>query len=344
MAGERRIKRPVPNPARSFYRFSLLVLAATLAVILWGAYVRATGSGAGCGSHWPTCNGEVVPRNPSTATLIEFTHRATSGIAFLLVLAQLVLAFRTFPRGHGVRRAAVGGFVLMVTEALVGAGLVIFEMVAGNTETARAFWMAAHLLNTFALLSALGLCAWRARPGARRPVLAERDPGAGPSPAFASALMVGLLALLLVATSGAVVALGDTLFPSASLGEGMRQDFAPGAHLFLRLRVVHPVLAVLCALYLLIVTAVLAGRDPSGPLRVPATATAGLVLVQVAVGFTNLLLLAPVALQIAHLLVADLLWLSVVVLTAATREQLVVAAAARQPYAAPLVSGAAAGD
>ena len=126
--------------------------------------MRATGSGAGCGSHWPDCNGQIVPRNPSTATLIEFTHRATSGIAFLLVLVQMVLALRIFPRGHRVRRAAVGGFFLMVTEALVGAGLVIFEMVAGNTETARAFWMAAHLLNTFALLAALGLCAWRSRP------------------------------------------------------------------------------------------------------------------------------------------------------------------------------------
>ncbi len=327
------------NPARSFHRLSLVVLGVTLAVILWGAYVRATGSGAGCGSHWPTCNGEVIPRNPSTATVIEFTHRATSGIAFLLVLAQLVMAFRSFPRGHGVRRAAVGGFVLMVTEALVGAGLVIFEMVAGNTETARAFWMAAHLLNTFALLSALGLCAWRSRRPAPDPVA---DPGSALAPGFGPGLMLGLLALLLVATSGAVVALGDTLFPSASLREGLQQDFAPGAHLFIRLRVLHPVLAVATAIYLLVVTALLAARDPDGRLRAPASLTAGLVLVQLAIGFANLLLLAPVALQIAHLLVADLLWLALVVTTAATREHLAARAVARPAYAAPLVPGPAA--
>ena len=132
---------------------------------------------------------------------------------------------------------------------------------------------------------------------------------------------MGLVAILLVATSGAVVALGDTLFPARTLAEGVRQDFAVGAHLFLRLRVIHPALAVASAIYLLLVTAMIASRDPAATLRRPATVTAGLVCVQVAVGFANLLLLAPVALQIAHLLLADLVWLSLVVLTAAAREQ-----------------------
>jgi heme A synthase len=329
----------VPNRARSFFRYSLAVLAATLAVILWGAFVRATGSGAGCGSHWPDCNGQIVPRNPSTATLIEFTHRATSGVAFLMVLVQAVFAFRAFPRGHGVRRAAAGGLLLMITEALVGAGLVIFEMVAGNTETARAFWMAAHLLNTFALLSALGLCAWRSRPEADLPA----GPAAGVASPFAPALVIGLAAILLVATSGAVVALGDTLFPARTLAEGLRQDFAAGAHLFVRLRVIHPALAVASAIYLLLVTALIASRDPTATLRRPATVTAGLVFAQIAVGFANLLLLAPVALQIAHLLLADLVWLSLVVLTAAAREQRsAISAASPAPSLPSFVSGGAA--
>jgi heme a synthase len=305
----------VPNRADWFTRFSAAVLAATLAVILWGAFVRATGSGAGCGSHWPACNGQVIPRNPSTATLIEFTHRATSGIAFLLVLAQTVLAFRVFPRGHGVRRAAFGGLILMITEALVGAGLVIFEMVAGNTQTARAFWMAAHLLNTFALLAALGLCTWRSRAGAARP----RPAIASPAVTLAPAVTAGLVGLLLVAVTGAVVALGDTLFPASSLGEGLRQKFAPGAHLFVRLRIAHPVAAGLVALYLLVVTALIVARDLTGELRRLATTASALVLGQVVVGLANLVLLAPVALQLIHLLLADLLWLSVVVLASELR-------------------------
>jgi heme A synthase len=316
-----------------FFRFSLTVIAATLAVILWGAYVRATGSGAGCGSHWPDCNGQIIPRNPSAATLIEFTHRLTSGIAFLMVFAQLILALRVFPRGHGVRRAAAAGFALMITEALVGAGLVIFEMVAGNTETARAFWMAAHLLNTFALLAALGLGAWRARPPGQETWPAGTP---GPRPALRMGVSAGLVAVLLVAVSGAVVALGDTLFPARSLGEGLRQDFVVGAHLFLRLRVYHPVLAVLSAIYLLWLTALIASRDPSGQLRRPASVAALLVLLQIGVGFINLFLLAPVALQLVHLLLADMLWLALVMLAAAVREHRAQALASPAAYPALL--------
>jgi len=300
---------------QSFSRYAWAVLAATLAVIMWGAYVRASGSGAGCGSHWPTCNGQIIPRAPSVKTLVEFSHRASSGVAFLMVLVQAVWAFRVYPRGHGVRRAAAAGFALMVTEALVGGGLVIFEMVAGNTSSARAAWMAAHLMNTFALLAALGLTVWRAQPQRvdAPPVSGARLPG------VRGALAVGLALVLVTAASGAIVALGDTLFPARSLAEGLAQDFSAGAHLFVRLRVVHPVLAVLAGVYLLALTAVVASRDPGGPLRPLALRAAALVIVQLGAGLLNLALLAPIALQIVHLLLADLVWLALVVLTAAAQ-------------------------
>src|SRR5262245_2240590 len=103
-------------------------------VILWGALVRATGSGAGCGAHWPTCNGEVVPLAPTTATLIEFTHRATSGLALLLVIALLVRVLTRRSRGHLARPWAVASMVLILTEALIGAGLVLFRKVAEDTS------------------------------------------------------------------------------------------------------------------------------------------------------------------------------------------------------------------
>jgi cytochrome c oxidase assembly protein subunit 15 len=301
----------------SFHRFSLIVLAATLGVILWGAYVRASGSGAGCGSHWPTCNGEIIPRSPGAKTVVEFTHRLTSGLAFLLVAFQLGWAFRSYGRRHPVRRAAVAGFLLMVTEAIVGAGLVIFEMVADNSSTARGFWMAAHLLNTFALLAALGLVAWRSRSLTD----VELDPHVRPFPtSFRPALAIGLASILVVAMAGAIVALGDTLFPAASLSAGIAQDLSPTAHIFIRLRVLHPILAVLASVYLLVVLATIASRDPAGPLRGQAMLAAALVLAQVGLGFLNFALLAPTALQILHLLLADLLWLSLVVLSAAIRE------------------------
>ncbi|MFN7132188.1 MAG: COX15/CtaA family protein, partial [Myxococcales bacterium] len=153
----------------SFRRFSLLVVLFNLGVILWGAYVRATGSGAGCGDHWPMCNGVVVPRAPSAQTVIEFTHRATSGLALLLVVALLVWAFRAFGRGHPVRTGAVLSMLLMLSEAAVGAGIVLYRLVAGDTSHARAVVMSVHLVNTFLLLAALTLTAWWAhgRPALR---------------------------------------------------------------------------------------------------------------------------------------------------------------------------------
>ncbi len=288
-----------------FRDFSVFTLAATLAVILWGAYVRATGSGAGCGSHWPTCNGQIIPRPESTATVIEFVHRASSGIAFLLVAAQLVWSLRVFPRGHGARRASCAAMALMVSEALIGAGLVVFEMVADDKSVARATWMVAHLLNTFALVAALTL------------TVRGAGPHQAPEPGPRGAVLVGQGAVALVAASGALAALGDTLFPATSLSEGIAQDLSSAAHFLVRLRLSHPVLAVVVGTGLLVVTGrIVLGR--SGP-RALATAAAALVLVQLGSGLLNLALLAPIPLQIVHLLFADLLWIVLVLLAAAMR-------------------------
>ncbi|HEU0016173.1 MAG TPA: COX15/CtaA family protein [Longimicrobium sp.] len=294
-------ERPKPS---GFARLAWTVLAWNVVVVLWGAYVRASGSGAGCGSHWPRCNGRVIPRAPSAETLIELTHRATSGIALLLVAGMLVLAFRRYPRRHPVRLGAVLSAVLIITEALVGAGLVLLELVADNASLARAYWMALHLTNTFLLLGALSLTAWWASGG---PPLRLRGQGA------AGALMLtAVIATLLVAMMGAVTALGDTLFPKTSVG----LDLPPAAHFLERLRVVHPVAAVATALYVLGIARVVPRLRPD-----PTTAglmgwvTAAFVL-QVFVGVWNVALLAPTWMQIVHLLVADAVWITLVLATA----------------------------
>ena len=144
---------------RSFARFAWSVLAYDVAVIAWGALVRATGSGAGCGQHWPTCNGQVVPRSPAAQTLVEFTHRVTSGIALLLVVVLVLWARRVFARGHPVRKAAALSLVFIITEALLGAGLVLFGWVAKDASAGRGWAMGLHLANTFLLLAALALTA-----------------------------------------------------------------------------------------------------------------------------------------------------------------------------------------
>ena len=150
---------------KRFAQYSWGVLAYNLLVILWGAFVRATGSGAGCGAHWPLCNGEVVPHTGRLATAIEFSHRLSSGLALILIVGLVVWAFRLYPRGHLVRRGASVSAFFLLTEALLGAGLVLFEYVAANVSVARAYWMAGHLINTFLLLAALTLTAWWASGG-----------------------------------------------------------------------------------------------------------------------------------------------------------------------------------
>ncbi|MCA9623508.1 MAG: COX15/CtaA family protein [Myxococcales bacterium] len=155
-------------------RFAWGVLAFTLLVIVWGTFVRATGSGAGCGSHWPTCNGEVIPRAETIETAIELTHRLTSGLSFLLVVALMIAALRARPKGHPMRKAAVWSFVFMITESAVGAGIVLLRYVADDQSPARAVWVAVHLINTFLLTASLTVAArqsgedaaplrWRAR-------------------------------------------------------------------------------------------------------------------------------------------------------------------------------------
>ena len=142
-------------PYPGYARFAWATLTFTLFVILWGAFVRATGSGAGCGSHWPLCNGEVVPHSPAWSTVIEFGHRLTSGLSLLLVIGLWWGGRSRYPERAPARRAAGWSLFFMVTEALIGAGLVLFEYVADDARVARGFWVAGHLVNTFLLVAAM---------------------------------------------------------------------------------------------------------------------------------------------------------------------------------------------
>ena len=277
---------------RRYRRASIAYLTYTVAVILWGALVRATLSGDGCGDHWPLCNGEVVPLAPSIETMIELTHRVTSGLAWVIALAFVIWSRRV---GHvGARRGALWSFVFMTTEALVGAGLVLLEMVAHNPDTARGYWAAAHLANTLLLLAALTLHTYWAYGGA-----AIRWSRRAWIYAFA------LVGWVVLGASGAIAALGDTLFPSSTLTEGIEADFSSSSHLFLRLRTVHPILALAVGA----LTFYLVGRELGAQRRV-ALAVGALLVVQIGLGFLNVLLLAPVWLQLVHLLGADLLWIA----------------------------------
>jgi len=295
-------------------------------VILWGGFVRATGSGAGCGNHWPLCNGEVVPRAPAVATIIEFSHRLTSGVAIVLIAALVIGAWRKFPPGHPVRRGAVLSALFMVSEALIGAGLVLLRLVADNPSLSRGVWVAGHLVNTFLLVASLTLTAWWASGGGD---VRLRAPGAS-----RTLLAIALSGVLLLGISGAVTALGDTLFPASTLAEAEAQTFSATAHLFVRLRVYHPALAIAVGLGVLftIVSVTTTRRD--APTRRLGSAVIALYATQCAIGMINIWLLAPVGIQILHLFASDLLWIALILFAASALAQPVLIATPESPLTA----------
>jgi cytochrome c oxidase assembly protein subunit 15 len=286
------------NRAQGFARLSLFSLFFVIGVILWGALVRATGSGAGCGEHWPLCNGEMLPSIARYQTAIELTHRVTSGASLLLVLALWLRSRSVFPKGHEARRFAAISAVGIVIEAAIGAALVLLRLVEHDASLDRAISIALHLVNTCLLVGALALT-WRAT--GQRP-----DEVPGPGKRSGAIWLAGFVVL---AAAGAWTALGDTLFAVSSFQEGWVRDWARDAHFLERLRIVHPVLAV----------GWVAGTVPwlLEIRRQPAAsrwATRALVLMvaNLVIGGLNVLLAAPLALQILHLAVANGLWVALV--------------------------------
>ena len=275
-------------------RFAWGVLVLNVFVVLLGAVVRATGSGAGCGANWPTCDGEVIPSDAATATWIEFSHRATSGVALVAVIALLVWVFRTTRPGELVRKAAGWSFVAIISEAAIGAVIVVFEWVADDSSLARLVAVPLHLVNTFVLLASLTVTAWWVENG---PPQAPRLPrsywwaGGG---------------LLLIAATGSVTALADTLFPATSLMDGIRQDLSGASSLLTQVRVIHPVVATMIGAYVgyLGLTKARPGRHQKIGLVL-----ASIVGAQIFAGIANIVLLTPLWMQLLHLALADGLWI-----------------------------------
>ncbi|MEL6445461.1 MAG: COX15/CtaA family protein [Bacteroidota bacterium] len=287
----------------AFRRIAWATLGVTVLVILWGAFVRASGSGAGCGDHWPLCNGDVIPRSPTAETIIEFTHRVTSGLVMLMALAVFIVSRRAFPKamhprgtsGATVRRYAGWSLFFMGTEAAIGAGLVLLEYVAYNVSVARGYWMAAHLVNTFLLLGAQTLTLHAAYGGLR--------------PRIRSALGYGLVASLAATTflgaSGAVAALGDTL----TLGGGIDPADDPIVATLVGLRIVHPLLACAVVLGVLAVVWYANQRGLDRVTQLLGATVVALFLVQMGIGLANVALKAPVWMQIVHLAGSDAIWI-----------------------------------
>lgn len=275
-----------------------ITLIGNVIVILQGAVVRATHSGAGCGSHWPTCNGQIVPLAPTTATAIEFGHRLLSLAVLVLGAWLLRRAFRDRNVNPGLFVFAALAFVFLIVEALLGAATVLLGLTGDDASMARGVMVASHLVNSvilvgllmIAALYASGRAAWPLRPGSQG--------------VLTTTLGVGLVGMLVLTFSGGIAAMGNTIFPSESLASGIAADFDPRSHPLIRLRILHPLIAVTVGVYLFVSLGFAWWLKPAPEGRVLSRALFGTYLAQLGIGTANLAFLAPVALQLLHLTVA----------------------------------------
>jgi heme a synthase len=309
---------------RALVRFAWCVLAYFILVVLWGAIVRATNSGGGCGAHWPLCNGYVNPlHHPRLATIIEFAHRQSTTVATCLTVALTIWTFRATGRGHRARKAALWSIFFLVTEALLGAALVLRGWVEHDASTGRVIAQGIHFTNTLLLMGALTLNA--AFVGGSRGT--ERGPGVSKL-----AVWMAVSATILMGATGALAALADTLFPSRSVAEGIAEDFARHAPALVRMRWLHPAAVLIgscCAVWA--VWQRISARHKWDRL---SAAVIGLLITQLALGIADVLLLAPAWMQLLHLLGADLYWVALVLLAAESVWPTFTAPATSTPQAA----------
>ena len=292
----------------TYARYAWFVLLFNLFVIVWGGFVSASGSGDGCGTSWPLCPALTTENSSVTKleTMIEFVHRLTSGLALLLVIGLAIWARRKWKQPHPVRQAAIWSLFFIFIEALLGAGLVIFKWVDTNESLARAFVQPIHLANTFLLTAALLLTAWWSN---------ELPIGRNFSKPFGKFLLIGLVGVLFLSMFGTIASLASKIFPSESFFAGLQKDFARDAHYLIRLRIWHPLIATFLFIYLIYLYRTLSRQYDSPLIENLSLAATVIFGGQFALGTLNAVLLAPVWIQLGHLLLAHVLWLCLVCLT-----------------------------
>ncbi len=289
-----------------FPAFAWGTLILNIFVSLWGAVVRATGSGAGCGAHWPTCDGEIVPGLQTSAQWVEYTHRLSSGLALLAVIVMLIWAFRAYAGGHPVRAGAVAAMIFMILESLVGASLVLFGWVEANDSMARVYILGVHLTNTLLLLGAIFLTAYWASGG--KAFGFKKQGGLG------WLYGVGIVLGLVLVVTGAIIALGDSLF----LQIGLTPEQSPVVAGILAIRIYHPLTSILVGVYWIALAAYAATARPRSGVKTASRTLIAIILLTWLAGYVNNWLHAPVTMQVIHLLLADLFWLAIVWLSAET--------------------------
>lgn len=292
-----------------FRVYSWFLVGYNILVIMWGAVVRATGSGAGCGNHWPLCNGEILPQLEKIETKIELFHRITSSLDGLLIIILVVFAFRLYTRKSTIFKWALAALAFVLLEGFLGRMLVVQDWVVDNVSVMRAIAVAIHLVNTYFLLASLTITAWL---GNKREIKLRRLRIAKYLIFFGIALAITFSAM------GAVTALGDTLFPSNAISFDFQKNFDPTNNFLIRLRVIHPILAILSSSYILIAVRFIKNKQLGKMVDFRANWLTGVIITQVLAGGTTILTLAPLFMQILHLMFADIFWVSLVLFSVET--------------------------
>lgn len=292
--------------ANRFAKFAWFVLAWNILVILWGAWVRLSFSGDGCGAHWPDCNGSLIPSFGSEVkTWVEYSHRIMSAIDGFLILGMTIWAFRKFGKRTIERRAAIFALFFTFTESMIGRQLVKRGLVADNDSIERAIWLGIHLANTFILIGSVAVLAGYAS-GFKRPQLKGQGP-------ILCALGFGLISLLVLGVSGAITSLGDKLFPVSSTPKAITDALDGTKHFLVQLRVLHPLIAISVGIYLLLIAGLISHLRPSETVKKLSRIVLAGYGLQIAIGVSNVFLKAPDAMSLIHLLMADAVWLAVIV-------------------------------
>lgn len=295
-------------PFRRYKNFVLFLIVYTFLIILWGAWVRISGSGDGCGDHWPLCQGKILPEFEQYKTLIEFAHRLKSGLYGFFILGLYFWSKKLFPKTHWGRKAAKFSLLFTVTEALLGAALVKFSLVGNNDSLVRAFSMSLHMINSLLLTGSLTMTylfaethSFRWKPSTEK---------------FRKFAMIVIILVLVIATTGAFASLAATLFPSESLLSGMAADFSSDSPLLIRLRVLHPILALLIGSSLVFIL-LNSLSSHNGVLKKRGQILTGFLVSEIIFGLSTLISLAPVWMKLVHLQLAHLVWMSLLATLAA---------------------------
>lgn len=273
--------------------YTKLGLVLSVLSILAGAFVRATGSGDGCGATWPTCKGRIIPSLSDTSEIIEFSHRGISGI-LLIVTLYIFVNSRKLEKGSIARRAANYLTFFVLFEALIGAVIVIFEWVGLNSSLPRIVAVPIHLVNTFGLLASYVILF----------KILENKLNSIKNLWDRNFIIISILFLLTGAT-GSITALADVLYPSASFIEGFLDDFDRTSEVLTRLRIFHPVVSTILSIALYIESKQLQKR-----FDINTNFLKFLIFAAVFLGVANVLSNIVLFLSIFHLALADLLWIT----------------------------------